>query len=45
MCIFLFYINSESYYKLFFREKLITGYTHKGGGIIVVSRTGGFLER
>ena len=23
----------------------ILGYTHKGGGIIVVLRTGGFLER
>ena len=23
----------------------ITGHTHKGGGIIVVLRTGGFLER
>ena len=23
----------------------VTGYTHKGGGIIVVLRTGGFLER
>ena len=23
----------------------VTGYTHRGGGIIVVLRTGGFLER
>ena len=23
----------------------VIGYTHKGGGIIVVLRTGGFLER
>ena len=27
------------------KDGSIIGYTHKGGGIIVVLRTGGFLER
>ena len=26
-------------------DGFVIGYTHKGGGIIVVLRTGGFLER
>ena len=51
----LFYLRSFigrlSLVNLFYEERLededgsVIGYTHKGGGIIVVLRTGGFLER